>query len=179
MDVRDETQQLQHRISTIKASEANTDNEVRELEKNYYEKTAQLEDELVRLAVEKAEAYKHLQELRGPRGNFNTAMQPQTSNTSSSSPLLPGSGQILPSATNTTSSPGESQIYTHANLTSQANPNLLFSLLPHSSGQGLSIPNGDSSNQRASAVNSQTMPGNQILNLSADSLYYPKTVQAH
>ena len=51
MDVRDETQ---HRISTIKASEANTDNEVRELEKNYYEKTAQLEDELVRLAVEKA-----------------------------------------------------------------------------------------------------------------------------
>ena len=97
-------------------------------------------------------------------------MQPQTSNTSSSSPLLPGSGQILPSATNTTSNPGESQIYTHANLTSQANPNLLFSLLPHSSGQGLSIPNRDSSNQRASAVNSQTMPGNQILNLSADSL---------
>ena len=54
MDVRDETQQLQHCISTIKASEANTDNEVRELEKNYYEKIAQLEDELVRLAVEKA-----------------------------------------------------------------------------------------------------------------------------
>lgn len=54
MDARDETQQLQHRISAIKASEANTDNEMRELEKNYYEKTAQLEDELVRLAVEKA-----------------------------------------------------------------------------------------------------------------------------
>lgn len=54
MDARDETQQLQHRISTIKASEANADDELRELEKNYYEKTAQLEDELVRLAVEKA-----------------------------------------------------------------------------------------------------------------------------
>ena len=54
MDACDETQQLQHRISTIKASEANTDNELRELEKNYYEKTAQLEGELVRLAVEKA-----------------------------------------------------------------------------------------------------------------------------
>jgi predicted nucleic acid-binding Zn-ribbon protein len=54
MDARKETQQLQHHISTIKASEANTDNELRELEKNYYEKTAQLEDELVRLAVEKA-----------------------------------------------------------------------------------------------------------------------------
>jgi len=54
MDARDETQQLQRRISTIKASEANTDNDLRELEKNYYEKTAQLEDELVRLAVEKA-----------------------------------------------------------------------------------------------------------------------------
>ena len=54
MDARDETQQLQRRISTIKASEANTDNKLRELEKNYYEKTAQLEDDLVRLAVEKA-----------------------------------------------------------------------------------------------------------------------------
>ena len=45
---------MQHRISTIKASEANADDELRELEKNYYEKTAQLEDELVQLAVEKA-----------------------------------------------------------------------------------------------------------------------------
>ena len=54
MNARDETQRLQHRISTIKASEANIDNELRELEKNYYEKTAQLEDELVQLAVEKA-----------------------------------------------------------------------------------------------------------------------------
>lgn len=170
MDARDETQQLQHRISTIKASEANTDNELRGLEKNYYEKTAQLEDELVRFAVEKAEAYKRLQELRGSRGNFNTAMQPQTSNTSSNSPFLPGSGQTLPSATNTTSNPGESQIYTHANLTSQANPNLLFSLLPHPSGQGLSIPNRDSSNQHASAVSSQTTSGNQPPNLSADNL---------
>ena len=107
--------------------------------------------------------------MRGPRGNFNTAMQPQTSNTSGS-PFLPGSGQTLPSAINTISNPGESQIYTHADLASQANPNLLFNLLPHPSGQGLSIPNKDSSNQRASAVNGQTMPGNQIPNLSADSL---------
>lgn len=169
MDARDETQQLQHRISTIKASEANTENELMELEKNYYEKTAQLEDELVRLAIEKAEAYKRLQELRGPRGNFNTAIQPQTSNTSSS-PFLPSSGQTIPLATNTTSNPGESQIYTHANLTSRANPNLLFGLLPHPSGQGLSIPNKDSSNQHASAVSSRTTRGNQPPNLSANSL---------
>ena len=94
-------------------------------------------------------------------------MQPQTSNTSSS-PFLPGSGQTLPLATNTTSNPGESQIYTHANLTS--NPNLLFSLLPHPSDQGLSIPNRDSSNQHASAVSSRTTPGNQTPILSADSL---------
>ena len=101
-------------------------------------------------------------------------MQPQTSNTSSS-PFFPVSGQTLPSVTNTTSSPGESQIYTHANLTSQANPNLLFSPLPHPSGQGLPIPNRDSSNQRASAVNSRTTPGNQAPNLSADSLVLSQT----
>jgi len=96
-------------------------------------------------------------------------MQPQTSNASSSSPFLPGLGQTLPSA-NTTSNPGESRIYTHPNLTSRASPNLLFSPLPHPSGQGLSIPNRDSSNQRASAVSSRTTPGNQLPNLSADSL---------
>ena len=96
-------------------------------------------------------------------------MQPQTSNTSSS-PFLPSSGQTLPSATNTTSNPGESQIYTHANLTSRTNPNLLFGLLPHPSGQGLSIPNRDSLNQRASAVSSRTTSGNQPPNLSANSL---------
>ena len=96
-------------------------------------------------------------------------MQPQTSNTSSS-PFLPGSGQTPPLATNTTSNPGKSQIYTHANLTSRANPNLLFSLLPHPSDQGLSIPNRDSSNQHASAVSSRTTPGNQTPILSADSL---------
>ena len=100
-------------------------------------------------------------------------MQPQTSNTSSS-PFFPVSGQTLPSVTNTTSNPGESQIYTHANLISQANPNLLFNLLPHPSGQGLSIPNRDSLNQRASAVNNRTTPGNQPRNLSADSLVLPQ-----
>ena len=88
-------------------------------------------------------------------------MQPQTSNTSFSSPFLPSSGQTLPSATNTTLNPGESQIYTHANL---------FSLLPHPSEQGLSIPNRDSSNQHALAVSSRTTPGNQTPNLSADNL---------
>lgn len=98
----------------------------------------------------------------------------QASNTSSSSPFLPGSGQTLPSAANTTSNPGESQVYTHANLTSQANPNLLFSLLPHPSGQGISHPNRDSSNQRASAVNSRITQGSQPSSLSADNLVLPQ-----
>lgn len=174
MDTGDEIQQLKHTINGIKANEANTENELVGLEKKYYERTAQLENELIQLTFKKAKTYKRLQELRGPTGNHSTVFQSQPSSGLTSSLILPLPDQAPSQAANTTPNLGELKIHAHINQASQADSNPASSILPDTSGQALSLPNMDSLNQWGSAIDNSATLASGNLDLPTNSLVLSK-----